>query len=935
MKITYIIFSLTSVAVLMSFSLPAIWAQPADQSNLVITIELGHTAQVKGQRYIEIEGLNGGTVISKISSTETESDDEPGNNALFYCGAGDVDVLNATVSWIKPSAPLRPVGKEGIHMWEYFFAHGNAGQTDRILHGSWRKPDAPVVTIKFNSEGTEGFSVALGQLIEHGAMWLPEHDVFIKVKPVKFEDHIDALKGKRILQKIQEEPDASLRQFREVWTDFGNPLVDDPSWQDWQTQWMGTTGHILVTAPAHGSIYKVAIDRWGNARPDFASPHKFRLDMNWKNSQWTGQSIENGLPLVVTSRSRNGQQCITEQFICPLDPPEAAVQGYIPGALITSIRFSGKSDSIDFPVEFNNEDPGNELELLKKDQNLWIVKDKKEGNIWLMIKTTNALTVSLKDNQNLQNGHQLNMHITGILKPDNKAECILWLASPPVAASQSYRLERLNYKAARDYVTEYWENWLNRGARFEVPEEEVNELFRANLWHALVLPRHTIGNDNRPHMDIPYANTAYGQKNADWPINQAVYVDYMIYGLRGYEKVAEDELQAMFKSQQWDNGRIGGYANWGVYSPGQLYAVAQNYLLSRNRESFERLLPSSLKTLDWCLAQMAAADSAGYAGLINAPLNDNSPEEHVWAFTQAYFVGGLNLFAKALAVYGHPAADEVKEVAVKMQQQVLDAFSRASVLSPVVQLEDGTWINYVPTDASTPRRQVNQWYPTDVDTGPLHLSRLEALPSYHWLTTSMLHDHEDNLFLCNRGAANEPVYLPQANVYLLRDDPKAVIRSFYSMMASAFSHNQLTSLEHRWAHPVYYGPPSTDGAWFEIYRKMLIHETGEDTLFIGQAIPRAWLGEDKKIEVQDAPTYFGPLSFTVEGLNSSGDILAEIDIADRNPPGVLKVRFRHPKTLPIKSLLVNGQKWDNYDASNETITIVNPQAGKITVKASY
>src|SRR5690606_7905286 len=130
-----------------------------------------------------------------------------------------------------------------------------------------------------------------------------------------------------------------------------------------------------------------------------------------------------------------------------------------------------------------------------------------------------------------------------------------------------------------------------------------------------------------------------------------------------------------------------------------------------------------------------------------------------------------------------PRADEVARIASDLKNAVTNEFSRSSVKSPAVQLADGTWINYVPTDATTPRRMLDQWYPTDVDTGPLHLTRLGVLDANSWLTTAMLNDHEDNLYFENKGAANEPVYVQQANAYLLRDDPKAVIRSFYSFMA--------------------------------------------------------------------------------------------------------------------------------------------------------
>src|SRR5690606_32878694 len=309
--------------------------------------------------------------------------------------------------------------------------------------------------------------------------------------------------------------------------------------------------------------------------------------------------------------------------------------------------------------------------------------------------------------------------------------------------------------------------------------------------------------------------------------------------------------------------------------------------------------------------------------------------ERAWAFTQAYYVGGLQIFAKALSMYNHPRAEEVNQVAAKMKKDVEREFSRSSVKSSVVQLADGTWINYVPTDAMTPRRLMDEWYPTDVDTGPLHLSRLGALDPYSWLTTAMLNDHEDNLFLDNMGAANEPVYVQQANAYLLRDESKAVIRSFYSLMACGFSHEQYSPLEHRWAHGQYYGPPSTDGAWFEIYRKMLLNEMGYDTLMIGQAIPRDWLKDGKRIEVKSAPTYFGEVSFSIEGLSSKNEIKATVNLSERNPPKELLVRFRHPDEKPILSVVVNGEVWEDFDVKKEYVKIPNAGESKYIITAQY
>ena len=117
-------------------------------------------------------------------------------------------------------------------------------------------------------------------------------------------------------------------------------------------------------------------------------------------------------------------------------------------------------------------------------------------------------------------------------------EFFVTLPSPMVDAAGREALARLQYQDARTRTMEFWSSYLAGGAQFEVPEKAVNDLFRANLWHALMLPRiHADG-----HMDLPYSDFAYSQTGTPWPINQAVYVDYMLYGLRGYNQVATDEL---------------------------------------------------------------------------------------------------------------------------------------------------------------------------------------------------------------------------------------------------------------------------------------------------------------------------------------------------------------------------------------------------------
>ncbi|MCL4176826.1 MAG: hypothetical protein KJ072_03655 [Verrucomicrobia bacterium] len=842
-------------------------------------------------------------------------------------GAGTVDSITAEVSWPKPAKPPR----KPQSIWQHLLDHGEPGQVARLKDDPGLQPDAPVLTVLTAADGTRGFSIGLEQLARHQAMWLPEHDAFVTRTdtPVDFTAHVAALKGERVLHRVRHQPEATLAGWTHKWADFGDPTQPN---HGHETGLLGAKGHLTGFTPRHGSIYKFGVDRWGRARPDLSFAHKFRFDPLWPEWQWTGQRIVDGLPILVTTCEREGRRCEVEQIVEPLRDTPPAKRGELPGVLLSRFRFSGKTGPFQFGFRLATETTNRHPEL-REAGGRWCVVDRETGCVWLMVEADPGFTLQPRAALADEQDPRIEFDCVGELTAGKPCDILVKLPSPVVPPGAMDALAGLDYAKARAATVNYWESWLAQGALFEAPEQAVNDLFRANLWHALMLPRFREHN----HIDLPYSNFAYGQFNADWPINQAVYVDYMLYGLRGHFAVAEEEFAAMYRSQQKPDGRVGGFAEWGVYSPGMLYSVARHFLLSGDRASFERLLPASLKAMDWCLREVAGSQQNTDApGLIIAPLNDLTHAQRAWGFPNGYFVAGLDVFGRALAVYGHPRAAEVRATADKMRADVTTAFARASVKSPVVQLADGTWNNYVPCDALTPRRLLEEWYPTDVDCGPLHMARLGALDPRGWLATAMLHDHEDNLFLNQWGAANEPVYNMQATAYLHRDEPEAVIRAFYSMLACAFSHHQLTPLEHRWAWGQYYMPPSTDGAWFELYRNMLVNElSGNGTLFVGQAVPRAWLADGKRLRVERAPTCFGPVSFSVDSRATAGEIMVILDAPSRQPPATLLVRLRHPQRKPLQSVTVNGRAWSDFDAKKEWIRIATPAAVRHTISARY
>ncbi len=904
---------------------------------LPLRISWGHSSQAVRGFYIKL--LTNDLALTSLKAVQLESGEALSDTEIStQAGAGDVDGVECTLSF--PARQIQNI--TNLHsIWRYLIDHSDEDTARRLKTDPAYRPDTRKLTVQTDTTGTSGFSVTVDQLLRYRAFWLPELDIFVSAgePPLSYVEHLASLRsqrGRRVLDEVVASPEASYEQFTNRWQDMGSPAYNNPQ--------SVPPGHI-VGLTWDSALAKFGVDRAANVWNDYGNPDHFFLGFDFGaltpklTNSWRGQRLVNGLPILVTSFERLWTRYEVEQFAYPLEDPPAERRGDISMVLLERVRItelSGQPRRAVLKLEHRREVGGTNCAMaVEKTGEVWSWRDSGAQTAWL---TLQGAGVTVDSNSVHKGPWTTNLATIVVDLPASASrELVLKLPWAPIPLRQLEKLTAIGFSAARKETEQFWTNYLARGAQFNVPEEPVNTLCCANLWHALRLPRRHGGPSADVKLDLPYSNFAYDQRGTPWPVNQAVYVDYMLYDLRGYHDISAGELAAIYRNNQEANGHVGGFANWGVYTPGMIYSVAQHYLLSGDRESFEMLLPATLKALDWCLVQasLAARRSGRGRGLVLAPLNDLSHDTKAWAFNQAYLYAGINLLGRALAEIKHPRSAECLLVSRAIAEAVQAGFGQASMLSPVVQLRDGTWVPYVPCDALTSGRRMDIWYPTDVDCGALHLSRLKALDPRGPLTSFLLLDHEDNLFLKQWGMANEPVYNQQATAYLLRDDPKAAIRAFYSMMACAFSHSAFEPVEHRWGWGQYFGPPSTDGAWFELYRHMLVHETDNGALLLCQAAPRKWLEQGKRIQVQRAPTYFGSIDFTVESAAAQGEIRAEIDTPRRKLPSALFLRLRHPQGKPLRSVRVNGQPWTDFDTAKEWVRIPSPAEQSYSVVAKY
>ncbi len=861
-----------------------------------------------------------------------------GNQSVWRGTAGAGHVETQAFDLAYPDLDLQPI--QNLHViWADLIAHSDADTAARLLQDPAARIDPRKIVVELNAEGSRGFTLTVDQLLHHQTFWIPALDVYISTgdTPVSFADSQRSSgqsRRSRVLDQVQRDPEASYEEFRQRWQNMGDPSYMHPEQEG--------PGHI-VGLTWDSAIPKFGIDRGAGVWNDYGNPDHFRFWFSFSNlaegivPYWKSQTLDKGLPVITTIFERDHVRYEVEQFAYPLNGPPQQRTGNLKMVLLQRVKMTeltGLARTI--PVTMTHEralPPQADTDVIGEHKNgMLLLSEDAHHQAIFEVNAKGAKIDWVGVHENGQKMKRVDVTVLMALPAGGTREFYVTLPSPIADQKDLATLEALNYEAARAGTLQFWSSYLARGAKFSVPEPAVNDLFNANLWHALRLPRRHSMID----IDLPYSNFAYDQTGTPWPINQAVYVDYMLYGLRGYNGIATEEMQAIFHNNQDFNGRVDGFAHWLAYTPGMLYAVAQNYLLSGDRESFEQLLPSILKALDWSITKIRSAvanpDSTG--GLVSGPLNDITGTGD-WAFNQAYLYAGVDLMGKALAKYGSPRAAECLHIAAAYRTTIEHAIQIATVRSPLVQLGDNTWVPFVPSDASHPGRNYAGWYPSDVDTGPAHLLRLKALPGEGELADAILNDHEDNLFLHQWGLSNEPVYNQQATAYLLRDDAKAAIRTFYSMMAGAFSQGVYEPVEHRWRWGQYFGPPSTDGAWFELYRNMLVREWDDNTLILGQAVPRAWLENGKEISVNNAPTWFGNITFEIKSHADDRHIQANFKLNVPSSGKTVLVRLRHPQNALLRSVMVNGHPWSDFDAKKEWVRIPNVTGQIYQIDATY
>ena len=499
-------------------------------------------------------------------------------------------------------------------------------------------------------------------------------------------------------------------------------------------------------------------------------------------------------------------------------------------------------------------------------------------------------------------------------------------------------------------VRKFWIDRVSTGTQIYTPNEILNNFYKAHLTHMLITDDREPGSDR-------YASRVGTFPYGVFPNESIMCISDL--DRRGYKKEAEERLEmliyyqstvplpGMFSTYDGVYYGAGGYecGGYNQHHGWVLWGLGEHYWYHRDKEWLNRVAPSIIKACDWVINERNSTkklDSEGrkvleYGFLPPGSLEDVMDFWH-WLATNAATYWGFKNVARALHDIGHPESERLLKEAEDFKQDLKAGFKESMILAPVVRLRDGTYIPHIPPRLY--RRGRGFGWIRETLEGAIHLIRSEILEPLDIESTWIMKDYEDNLYISDRfgytvenferdwfslgGFSMQSNLLCSPLPYILRDEIKHFLRSYFNSFTSVFYPDICACVEH--ALPDLAG---NNGVWFKPsdeaqstywFRMMFIIEAGNE-LYLGMGTPREWLEDGKMMEIKNASTYFGNMSYKVVSEVKNGKISMELEPPVRNKPEVIKVRFRHPEGKPIKKVLVNGKDWSDFYPEKEMINL--------------
>ena len=534
---------------------------------------------------------------------------------------------------------------------------------------------------------------------------------------------------------------------------------------------------------------------------------------------------------------------------------------------------------------------------------------------------------------------------------------------PPTDPALMRRIASLDYDSHRRRVVSFWRGALGEGMRLRVPDEIFNRFHRSALQHMLL----SVFRDVPSGLYMGPCGTFRYNMFANETSMQARLLD-----MRGLHAWAARFLEpfvarqgskpfpgrfrqtgAIYHGVFFDKDHDYTHSGYNLNHGWTLWALAEHYLFTRDRQWFQPRLGSMKKAAEWILSERRATmrtDEDGRKvweyGLLPAGQLEDNEEWLYWYAVNGYAYKGLKYFALALSDLDPESSRRYEREAEAYRADIRAAALRSMAASPVAPLADGTWVPTVPSRTHMHGRDVG-WI-RNILYGALAMVDTGVFLPEEKITEWILRDHEDNLFMApwsfcvpesgwfSRGGITlQPNLVNTPMIYLQRDQIVHALRPFYNSFAVSYYPDVNAFTEWVPSFGTSGGPfyKTSDEAGFLTWlRQLLLREQG-GALWIAGGAPRRWFRHGERIELSGAATYFGQVSFEIRSRAADGVIEARIELPQPFRGQQVLLRLRHPQGKKMVRAEVDGAP-SAVDAAKELVRV--PAApGVHTVRAYY
>jgi hypothetical protein len=527
-----------------------------------------------------------------------------------------------------------------------------------------------------------------------------------------------------------------------------------------------------------------------------------------------------------------------------------------------------------------------------------------------------------------------------LLQPGEKAVVDIYLPHRPLSPARAAALAEQDFKARYLEAQAFWRGKLDSAARVRLPEPRIQEMFQAGLLH-LDLVTYGLEPDG---VTAPCIGVYCPIGSESAPIVQ--FFDAM-----DWPELARRSLE-YFIAKQHEDGFIQNFGGYMLETGAALWSLGEHYRLTQEDAWVRRIEPNLIKACDYLLRwsnrnQREELRGRGF-GLLDGKVGDPEDPYHIFMLN-GYASLGLVRTAEMLAQANPAESERLKAAAEKLKGLIRTALEQAITRSPAVPLGDGRWAPTCPPWAEY-RGPValfaegGNWFThgafitRDSLIGPLWLILQEVVGADEIYARWMLESHTE-LMTERNTAFSQPYYAPHAFAHLKRGEVKPFLKTYYNTVA-ALADRETYSF---WEHFQLISPHKThEEGWFLMQTRWMLYMEEGNTLRLMPGIPRRWLEDGRRIEIDGMASYFGRLKVKIESQAGQGLIHASIEVTDnedgfhrRQPLERVLLRLPHPQGTPARRCWGGVDEGIyHYDKDREIVTI-EPWVGKAEVMLEF